>query len=180
MLADHRGEISKLSPVLREECHSDIGPIRSITERAFHGMPYAGGDEQDVIDRLRTANALTLSLVAVLGSELVGHIAFSPAVASDGSGPWFALGPVSVLPEYQCRGIGSALIESGLARLEKLNALGCILTGNPSYYKKFDFRLAPDIAPSNEPAEFFMLKILSAEAFPGGRFAFHKAFYGGA
>ena len=58
-------------------------------------MPYADGDEQIVIERLRTANALTLSLVAVVEEEVVGHIAFSPAKAADDSCPWFALGPVS-------------------------------------------------------------------------------------
>jgi predicted N-acetyltransferase YhbS len=165
---------------IREERYSDFDTIRSITERAFHGMPYAGGDEQDVIDRLRSANALTLSLVAVLDAETVGHIAFSPAEAGDGSCPWFALGPVSVVPEHQSQGIGSALIESGLAQLEDLNALGCILTGNPLYYKQFEFRLAPENAPLNEPAEFFMLKLLSSNTLPQGQFAFHEAFYGDA
>ena len=161
---------------IRKESDSDFDAIRSITERAFHGMPYAGGDEQDVIDRLRSADVLTLSLVAVLGTEVVGHIAFSPAEAGDRSFPWYALGPVSVVPERQCQGIGSALIESGLAQLGNLNALGCILTGNPLYYKKFGFRLAPDNAPPNEPGEFFMLKPLSSK-IPQGKFAFHEAFY---
>ena len=163
-------------PRIRKECDADFDAIRSITERAFRGLPYAGGDEQDVIDRLRSANVLTLSLVAVLEAELVGHIAFSPAKADDGSYPWYALGPVSVVPERQCEGIGRALIESGLAQLGKLNALGCILTGNPLYYKKFGFQLVPDNAPPNEPGEFFMLKPLS-DHIPQGKFAFHEAFY---
>lgn len=164
-------------PLIRKECGSDCDAIRSITERAFDGMPYAGGDEQDVIDRLRSANALTLSLVAIVDGELVGHICFSPAELEDGSCPWFALGPVSVVPERQRQGIGTALIESGLAQVRKLNGLGCILTGNPKYYEKFGFQLAPDHAPPNEPVEYFMLKLLSAHP-PVGQFSFHGGFYG--
>jgi putative acetyltransferase len=164
---------------IREESEADCDSIRSVTVRAFHGMPYAGGDEHDVIDRLRSANALTLSLIAVLDAEVIGHIAFSPVMTSDGSCPWFALGPVSVIPERQCKGVGRALIENGLAQLKGMNALGCILTGNPTYYRKFGFQLAPENAPSNEPAEFFMLKRLSS-IVPRGQFSFHTAFYGDA
>lgn len=162
---------------IRTERDCDVDVICSITERAFRDMPYAGGDEQDVIDRLRSANVLTLSLVAVLNTEVVGHIAFSPAKAGDGSYPWYALGPVSVVPEHQREGIGSALIKDGLAQLRDLDALGCILTGNPLYYQKFGFELAPDNTPRNESEQFFMVKQLS-DTVPQGRFAFHGAFYG--
>jgi putative acetyltransferase len=168
-----------IEPQIREERSSDFDSIRSITERAFRGMPYAGGDEQDVIERLRSASALVLSLVAVVDAEVIGHIAFSPAELGDGSCPWFALGPVSVVPERQRQGIGSALIEEGLSRLQNMNALGCILTGNPRYYEKFGFQLAPDNLPPNESAEYFMLKLLSSRP-PQGQFCFHKAFYGDA
>lgn len=162
---------------IRKERVSDHDSIHLVTEQAFRDMSYAGGDEQDIVNRLRSVNALTLSLVAVLDEEVVGHIAFSPAEISNGSSPWFALGPVSVLPEYQQQGIGRALIETGLAQLREMNALGCILTGNPMYYQKFGFEVAVDNAPANEPAEFFMLKMLSSDV-PDGRFSFHGAFYG--
>jgi putative acetyltransferase len=164
---------------VRKELDADCDSIRSVTELAFRGLPYAGGDEQDVIERLRFTNALTLSLVALLEGEVIGHIAFSPAKAGDGSTPWFALGPVSVVPVHQRQGVGRALIESGLAELKNMNALGCILTGNPMYYKKFGFQLAPENAPSNESAEFFMLVQLSS-SLPQGKFSFHEAFYGDA
>lgn len=166
-------------PRIRKEYSSDHDTIRSITELAFRDMPYAGGDEQDVIDRLRSVTALTLSLVAVLDEEIVGHIAFSPAEAEDGSCPWFALGPVSVVPKLQRKGIGSALIKSGLAQIRNMDARGCILTGNPQYYKQFGFQLAPENCPLNEPAESFM-RILFSSTRPAGRFSFHKAFYGDA
>jgi putative acetyltransferase len=163
--------------IIRPETDEDIDAIRQVTEIAFRGRPYAGGDEQDVIDRLRGARDLTLSLVAIDGQTLIGQVTFSPAVQSDGSGPWFALGPVAVVPSRQGEGIGAALIEEGLARIEALGALGCILTGNPAYYQRFGFQSAPRNVPPGEPAQFFMLKLLKGAA-PTGRFAFHAAFYG--
>jgi len=166
-------------PEIRSEDVSDFEVIHAITEVAFREMPYADGDEQDVVDRLRAANALTCSLVAVVENEVVGHIAFSPAIAGDNSHPWFALGPVSVLPGFQRRGIGSTLIVNGLAEIEDLGALGCILTGSPEYYRRFGFALSPENVPPNEPEEFFMLKLLKATRAVGS-FRFHKAFYGDA
>jgi len=162
---------------IRKERSSDYNAIRKVTELAFRDMSYAGGDEQDVIDRLRSSKALSLSLVAELEERVVGHIAFSPALSGDGSDQWFALGPVSVLPGFQGQGIGSALIESGLMRIKKQNAAGCILTGNPDYYRRFGFAHSPQHVPTNESKAFFMLKLFSASQ-PTGAFCFHPAFYG--
>ena len=162
---------------IRPETHADYFAIRSITEQAFRNVPYAGGDEQKIIERLRFANALTLSLVATIDNELVGHIAFSPAIAGDSSGPWFTLGPLSVLPEYQCKGIGAQLIERGLEEISKLGPLGCILTGNPFYYSRFGFEVTPQNAPETVPGEYFLIKLFESVK-PTGKFRFHRAFYG--
>jgi len=161
----------------RKENNSDHDTIRSVTEIAFRGKPYAGGDEQIVIDRLRKSGKLALSDVALIDDVAVGHIAFSPAKASDNSQPWFALGPVSVLPEYQGNGIGSKLILEGLAQIEKQGALGCVLTGNPNYYRKFDFDLAPEHAPSDEDRDHFMMRCFT-NFKPRGPLFFDSAFYG--
>jgi len=164
---------------IREESIADQGDIRRVTELAFQDRSYADGDEQDVIDRLRTGDALALSLVAVDSNELVGQITFSHSEISDGSSPWFALGPVSVTPSRQGEGIGSALINEGLTRIEAMGALGCILTGNPDYYRRFGFELSPANVPKNEPEEYFMLKLLGGRQTKG-TFSFHVAFYGDA
>lgn len=168
---------SMQSLVIRPEKTEDRGAIRDVTFEAFKSMPFANGDEPEVIDRLRVANALIVSLVAELDDGIVGHIAFSPATAADGSGPWYALGPVSVLPSWQRQGIGSELIHEGLGELEHVGAIGCILTGNPDYYTRFGFKSSPGLAPDNEPAEYFMVKFLGT-GLPEGRFRFHDAFYG--
>ena len=162
---------------IRDEAPQDHAAIYELTQRAFEGRPYAGGDEQDVVNRLRDQGALQVSLVAVEGLRVVGQITFSPAICSDGTAPWFALGPVSVEPDCQSRGIGSLLINRGLDIIRADGALGCILTGNPEYYQRFGFVVSPSLAPDNEPGEFFMVKYLAAEA-AGGQFTFHPAFYG--
>ena len=163
-------------PEIRRECSSDYGAIRSITEAAFLGKSFAGGDEQDIIERLREKGALSLSLVALSDDIVVAHVAFSPARAADNSQPWFALGPVSVLPECQGNGIGSLLIVNGLAQIAELDALGCILTGNPTYYRRFGFEHAPNNVPPSESKDFFMMKHFTAFA-PNGPVYFDQAFY---
>lgn len=94
----------------RPEGAEAIGVIYALTRRAFARMPCAAGDEKDLIDALRLADALSLSLVAECGGELAGHIALSPMTPEG----WFALGPVSAEPALQRQGIGSALIRAGL------------------------------------------------------------------
>ena len=83
---------------IRFEGSSDVQEIRHLTEMAFKEMPFADGDEQDVIERLREANALSLSLVATGGDRILGHVAFSPVKLESGDNLWFALGPASVAP----------------------------------------------------------------------------------
>jgi putative acetyltransferase len=96
--------------VLRSETSSDIGAITEVTIAAFNTLAISNHTEQFIIEALRTAEALSLSLVAELDGRVIGHIAFSPVTISDGTRNWYGLGPVSVLPEYQRKGIGKALI----------------------------------------------------------------------
>ena len=162
--------------VVRDEGSEDHADIHEVTRLAFIGQPYSDGDEPELIDRLRAEGALTLSLVAMDGDVLVGQITFSPAGLTPENGPWYALGPVSVTPSRQGQGIGSRLIESGLGRIKAMSAMGCILTGNPDYYSRFGFVMAPEHCPENEPPEYCMLKLLQSEK-PEGRFSFRQPFY---
>ena len=133
--------------LIRDEREEDRPVIYDLTRRAFAPMPFAAGDEQDLTDALRDCGGLTLSLVAELDGEVVGHMAFSPAQAEDGSASWYALGPISVEPDLQRRGIGKSMIAEGVARLWRMNAAGCILVGDPAYYQRFGFRPFPLLAP---------------------------------
>ncbi len=163
--------------IIRRELDIEVADISRVTEAAFRDRDYAGGDEQVVIDRLSNAGDLSLSLVAIDDDDLIGQVTFSPATNEDQSDPWFALGPISVKPNRQGQGIGTALIHEGLAQISDQGALGCILTGNPAYYGRFGFSLVPELAPAREPGEFFMLKTLNGNR-PTSPFEFHPAFYG--
>ena len=160
---------------IRRERPGDYDTIGELISSAFLGMPYAAGDEAELVEALRAQNALSASLVAELSGAIVGQIAFSPARAPDGASGWYALGPVAVLPELQRSGIGSKLVRSGLDAISEMGAVGCILTGNPAYYRRFGFALSPESTPPGEPAEFFMVNMLSGQ-IPSGAIHFHEAF----
>jgi len=99
--------------VIRSETEADVVVITEVTVAAFKTLAISNHTEQSIIAALRAVNALTVSLVAEVNGRVVGHIAFSPVTISDGSTSWYGLGPVSVLPDYQRRGIGGALIQEG-------------------------------------------------------------------
>ena len=82
--------------IIRNETESDFGSIAEITKAAFENLPVSNHTEQFIIEALRAAKALTISLVAEIGGKVVGHVAFSPVTISDGSRDWYGLGPISV------------------------------------------------------------------------------------
>ncbi len=162
---------------IRRETADDANQITDVIDQAFDGKPYAGGDESEVVLRLRRQNALTLGLVAERDGEFAGHIAFSPVTTNDGTANWFALGPVAVFPRFQSEGIGGLLIIEGLEQIHVMGGVGCMLTGNPDYYQRFGFEFSAGNCPPNEPPEHFMVKRLNNDALPDGPMMFHSAFY---
>lgn len=162
--------------LIRPEESRDHAAIYDLTKRAFSPMPFSDGKEPDLIGALRTAGALSLSLVAEKEARIIGHVALSPAAHQSGAQGWFALGPISVDPALQRSGLGGALIAAARAWMESRQARGCILTGDTNYYTRHGFHPSPAHAPPQEPPEHFMILPL-AGAVPAGRFAFHPAFY---
>ena len=163
--------------IVRPEREDDIEAIRALTERAFRTAPHADGTEHLIIDRLRAAGALTLSLVAEDGGAVVGHVAFSPVSVSDGSAGWYGLGPISVDPSRQGEGIGGGLVREGLARLEALGAAGCVLLGDPAYYGRFGFEQDPRLKLDGVPPEYFM-RVAFSPVYGEGTVSYHPGFYG--
>lgn len=161
--------------LIRSETSADIRAIAEVTIAAFKTLAISKHTEQFIIAALRTANALTVSLVAEVDGRVVGHIAFSPVTISDGSPNWYGLGPVSVLPECQRMGIGRALIHEGLSRLKDLGAQGCCLVGHPEYYRRFGFDNIRGLVYEGVPAEVFFALSLNCH-IPQGIVAFHPGF----
>ncbi|MEG3921500.1 N-acetyltransferase [Microcoleus sp. T3_A4] len=161
--------------LIRDETFDDIPHISSVTVAAFMSLEISNHTEQFIIEALRDAGVLALSLVAEIGGHVVGHIAFSPVTISDGTTNWYGLGPVSVLPMYQRRGIGKALIQEGLSRLKQGGAKGCCLVGHPNYYKKFGFENIVGLVLDGVPHEVFFALSFDGH-YPQGNVMFHEGF----
>ena len=161
--------------VIRNETDADVSAITEVTIAAFKTLEISNNTEQFIIEALRAAKALTVSLVAEMDGRIIGHIAFSPVSISDGTRNWYGLGPVSVLPEHQRKGIGTSLIQEGLSRLKNLNAQGCCLVGNPDYYKRFGFKNMPGFVHEGVPPEIFQALCFDGY-IPKGTVTFHKGF----
>jgi len=134
-----------------------------VNEEAF-GKP----DEARLVDAIRRADHPMISLVAVDGEAIVGHILFTP-VTLDSSGPpinVMGLAPMAVLPPWQHRGIGSMLVETGLRECEQSSCQIVVVIGHPEFYPRFGFRPAREYGLRSEfdvPDEAFMV----AELMPG-------------
>jgi len=161
--------------VIRDETNADVGMIAEVTIAAFKTLEISNHTEQFIIEALRAAKALTVSLVAEVDGRVVGYIAFSPVIISDGTRNWYGLGPVSVLPAYQRQGIGKALIQEGLSRLKDMNAQGCCLVGHPDYYRKFGFTNMSGLVHEGVPQEAFFALSFDGHT-PQGTVTFHEGF----
>lgn len=160
---------------IREESDTDYQSISNVTKAAFEKVDISKQTEHFIIEALRSSKALTISLVAELNGQIVGHIAFSPVNISDGTKGWHGLGPLSVHPNYQNKGIGKALVLEGIEFLKRLNSNGCCLVGHPKYYTKFGFINCSELVHPGIPNEFFFVLPLKSN-IPNGFVTFHDAF----
>lgn len=161
--------------IIRPEQLADAAAIEYVTIAAFKNAPHSSGTEPFIVRELRAANALTVSLLAEIAGQVVGHVAISPVQISDGASNWYGLGPVSVLPTYQGKGIGVQLIDAALARVQAMSAAGCVVLGEPEYYVRFGFAPFPGLELPGVPAEYFQA-ILWSSCVPQGEVAYHPAF----
>ena len=145
---------------VRPEKPEDREAVRAINERAF-GQP----QEADIVDRLRESCDDVLSLVATREGVVVGHILFSPVTLEQSGGivEGMGLAPMAVMPEHQNRGIGTALIETGLAMLRDRRCPFVVVVGHPAYYPRFGFEPASRYGVVSQwasvPDEAFMMLV---------------------
>ena len=145
--------------VIRQEQRKDLGPIYSAVKSAFEKVEHSDGDEQNLVNRLRSSEAFIpeLSLVAELGNKIIGHILFTKIKI--GENVSLALAPVSVVPEYQGRGVGSKLVSKGHEIAKSLGFGSVVVLGHPAYYPRFGYVSASkwDVkAPFEVPDDCFM------------------------
>ena len=121
---------------LRSERPADVDAIRRLNEAAFP-TPAEGR----LVDLLREAGRLTLSVVATAGDRIVGHVALSP-ITVDGEEAGLGLAPLAVDAAHRRQGIGAALVEYALAPCRDLRTPLVVVLGEPSYYGRFGFEPA--------------------------------------
>lgn len=159
---------------IRTEGPEEAEAISALTTRAFESADHADGTEAQIVERLRAAGALTVSLVAEDGGALVGHVAVSPVELAGHHG-WQGLGPISVAPERQRSGIGTALMRAALGELRASHCNGVVLVGDPAFYGHFGFRRAPALKLDGIPPEVLLALPFGTE-LPAGELRYHPAF----
>lgn len=145
--------------VIRQETKADYETVYSVVQQAFESAEHADGNEQDLVENLRKSDAFVpeLSLVAVLDDKIIGYILFTKARI--GEETVLALAPLAVLPAYQGKGIGTALIREGHKVAGKLGYGYSVVLGSETYYPKFGYVPASRFgikAPFDAPDENFM------------------------
>jgi putative acetyltransferase len=153
--------------IIRDETPEDYAAVYRVNALAF-----GREGEAVLVERLRAAHA-HISLVAVEGERVVGHIFFSPvSVESEGAAfEAVGLAPMAVLPEFQNQGVGSRLVRRGLEECERRGHEVVFVLGHPDYYPRFGFAPARAKGLSCEypvPDEVFMVAELRPGAL-GGR-----------
>lgn len=161
--------------MIRPAIPRDYPAIRQVIRHAF-----GQDDEANLVEHLRADGDALVELVAATEIALQGHILYSPlAIERDGETlAAAALAPVSVLPAFQAKGMGAALIEAGNAACANLNLSAIIVLGHVDYYPRFGFSAtaAESLqAPFSGP-HFMALELVPGALRAGGRVRYAKAF----
>jgi putative acetyltransferase len=164
-----------MNATIRTESASDIIVIETVTAQAFFDAEHTSHTEQFIVNALRNSGMLSVSLVAEIGGEVVGHVGVSPVSISGGQNGWFGLAPVSVVPGCQRQGIGGQLVTQALKRLRTQAANGCVVLGDPKYYSRFGFKSEPMLVLPGAPPEYFQA-LSFGDPVPAGVVSYHQAF----
>jgi putative acetyltransferase len=136
---------------------------------AVHVASFPTDLEARLVDMLRAAGKLTISLVAEEEGQILGHVGFSPVTAPGATGG-VGLAPVAVLPAFRRRGIAAELIRQGLAVCGELDYSFVVVLGEPDYYRRFGFTPAAAWGLQDEygGGQAFQALELRADAIPPG------------
>ncbi|MCE1189254.1 MAG: N-acetyltransferase [Ignavibacteria bacterium] len=130
--------------LIRQETSADYTAVFDITQKAFAQLEVSDHTEQFLVERLRASDGFIpeLSLVAVCDGKIAAHILFTRLyiVTNDSRHESLILAPVSVLPEQQSKGVGSALINHGHEVARGLGYSSVVLVGHKDYYPRFGYK----------------------------------------
>lgn len=166
--------------LIRREVPGDVDVIRAVTTAAF-AQPGQDVAEAALVDRLRADPGWLppLSLVALdPAGVVIGHVLATRGHV--GSTPVLGLGPLSVHPDHQRRGVGLALMHAALGAADALDEPLVALLGSPAYYQRFGFRLSTDFDITPPVADWqphFQVRPLAAyDPAISGTFTYAKPF----
>jgi len=155
---------------LRLEEENDYKIVENLTREAFWNNHVPGCDEHLLIHNLRKTNEFIkeLDFVAVHENKIVGNIVYvkSKVIKEDVENSVITFGPVSVLPDYQNKGIGSKLINHTVKLSKEMGYNGIIIYGDPEYYKRFGFIESKHYNITNKEKKF-PVALLVLELYPG-------------
>lgn len=165
---------------IRQERQEDFQQIRQLVREAFALAEHSDGDEHNLIERIRHSPDYIpeLSLVAVSGDIVLGHIMFSRILV--GQSEAVAPAPLSVRTDRQRMGIGKLLVTAAHERACRMGYSCSVVLGDPDYYSKFGYEKASDygiISPFDVPAEYYMVCDLDNDGdIPKGYVKYSDAF----
>ncbi|WP_035649439.1 GNAT family N-acetyltransferase [Flavobacterium sp. ASV13] len=171
---------------LRQENKDDFESVFRLIEKAFEKEEFSDHKEQFLVERLRKSDAFIseLSIVAEIENKIVGHILFTKLEVKNESQIFhsLALAPVSILPEFQGKGIGGKLILHGHETAKSLGYKSVILLGHQDYYPRFGYELCEKYnikMPFDVPSENCMVIALEKDALKevSGEVVYPKAFF---
>lgn len=165
--------------IIEQEKPSDYQTVENLIERAFKNAPHSDGNEHILVQKLRNSPSFMpeLSLIAKVDNQIVGHILLTKIQIAHHTE--LALAPISVLPEFQNRGIGKALIHHAHKIANDLQFNCIVLLGEPDYYDKFGYQTAQDfhiIASFHVPSEYYQVLFLTDKTDICGTVIYDKAF----
>lgn len=156
---------------IRPEMEKDYRKVEEVTREAFWNLYFPGCVEHFLIHELRKGKDFIkeLSLVAEEKGKILGHIAYTKGIIKTEDGkdiPAVCFGPVSVLPQYQKKGIGRALIKISLAKAAELGHKIVCIMGDPRYYSQFGFRSAERFEIKTADG-YYAAALMALELVPG-------------
>ncbi|MBP7901194.1 MAG: N-acetyltransferase [Spirochaetes bacterium] len=171
--------------IIRNEADKDYRETEIMTREAFWDLYKPGCDEHFVLHKLRKSKSFVpeLDYVALYENNIIGNIIYSKAgISGNEYNEVLCMGPLSIMPQYQNKGIGSKLLLHSLESARKMDFRTVVIFGNPAYYHRFGFRNAAEYNITTSEGinfEAFMALELKEYSLEGinGRFIADDAFY---
>jgi len=155
--------------ILRLEEEKDFSIVENLTREAFWNVYCPGADEHFLVHNLRKTDVFIkeLDFVAINNNEIVGNIMYAKSTIKNNDLEYTVLtfGPVSVLPEYQNKGIGGKLINHTIKLSKEIGYKAIIIYGDPEYYKRFGFKESKEYKITNKDKKF-PAALLALELYP--------------